>query len=168
MAVADDESEKAYYDKIADMIYGFIAKHQVEGFITNKDYFKYNLENSMKQTFRNNAYRLAYLKGLSETIEKSIVDKKFLDYVQKNSASNAIDSLIENYYVKFVTEVKKTEEEHNKNMDKYLEEKQKAIKNSYFAGGFFLGFIVIVFFATLLKIEVNLRNLEKLNSQVKE
>ncbi|MCX7910869.1 MAG: hypothetical protein N2505_04735 [Endomicrobia bacterium] len=160
--ISNKELEQGYYNKIANIIYDFLKKHSQDTFLLDKDLFKFEFESNTSRKFLNDDVKIAYLKGLSDIIERATNDKNFIEYTNKISAKEAIDQLLRNYDSEYIKQITNAEAEYTLLLKQSNEKKEKAIKSLYLAGGLFAIFLSIVFLAIFLRIEINLRNLEKL------
>lgn len=177
------DPNQLHYDRLVTTISNFIQKYQKPAEPNRRIEFDENgiphevvdqpapvsinkewLANHLKErcnTFEEDTRIAACAKGLADVMEKALADKKVIARAQATSATNVVDQSIKAYIDAFQTSIDEHEEKVNEAQAEHTVGQAKAMSSLYWALGSLGAFLSIVFLSVLIKIERNLRPLNK-------
>lgn len=163
-SVGADPYDK-YYGRIADAITRFGTKlgQSVVGRAELIDILK---DGRIKQHIPE-GHEVQYLSGLADAFEKALADKSVIKSVSASQPYTVVGEIIQSYSSKFKQQLDEANEKNANAMTTYQMEKANGLQSLYYAGGAFGAFLMIVFLSIFIRIERNLRNLERLPVEAK-
>lgn len=154
-----------YYGRIADAITGF-GKKVGQGIVERKVLINVMKDGRIKEHIPE-GYDEQFLKGLAETFEKALTNQAVIKAAPETDKLLIIDEIIQHYSTKFKQQLDEANEKNANAMTTYQMEKANGLQSLYYAGGAFGAFLMIVFLSIFIRIERNLRNLERLPVEAK-
>lgn len=147
---------KQYYDKLVKIIADFITKQSGGERGVDEDALRGILVNQASG-YEDRGLSIDYLKGLSTTLEKAVIDKKVIAKATSEHMFDVIDSLMRTYAEKFDEQIAAEDARIAREQEEHAQAKVQSTVNLYIAGGCFALFLLIVFLSIFIKIERNLR-----------
>jgi len=154
------DPNQIFYDRAAQAISEFIKAHaegqesvntvQVANFIKGKAaiYEKRNLSS-------------AFSKNFAENVEKLLKDQDVIAFAKQNSPLQTVNKILGVFIEQFDEQIEKSDAENATRQQQHLEKKAEGQQSIYFAAGSFGAFLMIVFLSIIIRIERNLRHLER-------
>lgn len=116
---------------------------------------------SRATAYDSNELSAAYAKGFSETAAKVLANKKIEDLAKNTSALDVVNQMLNTFTEEFNAKIQSEHERISTAQQNHILAKAESASNLYLAGACFGLFLLIVFLSIFIKIERNLRNLEK-------
>ncbi len=107
-----------------------------------------------------------YASQLADAMEHLAQDSQMAELVQQTSVKQVFEGFLSNFDSQFSDSVDAKRKIATQQQEQYLATKAQAQQSIYYAGGAFGAFLVIVFLSIGIRIERNLRNLERLKTPV--
>lgn len=155
--IADENLQ--YYERINAAVQSFVEKTSSGSISIDKNQI-ISLSKKGAESFKNQNLTTQYAKDFADIIEKTLSNNDVIEIAKKTSTLDVLNELFSSYEHDFRMQIKKHEEFVSTEELKAERAKLKAVTNFYFAGGFFGGFLLIVFMSIIVRIERNLRFLE--------
>ena len=149
-----------YYDRAGQAISEFVKAHaegqesvnaeQVANFIKGKSaiYEKRNLTS-------------AFSKNFAEGVERLLKDQEIIVFAKQNSPLQTVNRILGTFVEQFDEQIGKSDADNVARQQQHLEKKAEGQQNIYLAAGSFGAFLMIVFLSIIIRIERNLRYLER-------
>ena len=103
----------------------------------------------------------AYAKGFAKAVPKILADKKIESLARNTSAIDVVNQVLNTYTEEFNGKIDAEHKRISDARDDHLQAKADSVRNLSLAGACFGLFLLVVFLSVFIKIERNLRNLEK-------
>lgn len=155
------DPNQAYYDRSFTAMAEFVKKTDRDGMELIKERVDKWLKD-MASKYENEKYKEAFVKGLAEQLEAVLQDEAIIQEAKASTPGDVIDVFLQNYIKSFHDDIAAIDIRNAKAEADYEQEQKDADQALYYAGGSFVAFLLIVFLSIFIKIERNLRHLEKM------
>ncbi|WP_432722670.1 hypothetical protein R0381_001540 [Jeongeupia wiesaeckerbachi] len=102
-----------------------------------------------------------YAKNFADAMEKTLKDPSVIKVAQTTSVQHVIQKVVGDFFQQFKANVEQEKAQRATKQQEYLVKKAEGMQSLYIAAGAFASFLMIVFLSVIIRIERNLRNLEK-------
>ncbi|SMF02100.1 hypothetical protein [Pseudogulbenkiania subflava] len=109
----------------------------------------------------------AFIKGLADVFEKALTTPSVIRSASEAAPFDVVNRIMENYVTSFNQQIDAVNAKNAQAQQKYLDDKAEGMQSLYYAAGAFGTFLMIVFLSIIIRIERNLRNLERIPAQPK-
>jgi len=154
-----DKNQK-YYEAAADAIVSFVERmsYGVEGVDKER---VVDVTKGRAEVYESEELVTAYAKGFAKAVPKILADKKIESLARNTSAIDVVNQVLNTYTKEFNDKIDAEHKRIADARDDHLQAKADSVRNLSLAGACFGLFLLVVFLSVFIKIERNLRNLEK-------
>jgi hypothetical protein len=150
----------AFYERASNAISTFVTKYSGGAQSVDKAQVIEILKKTA-ESLKDPKLVNAFAKGFADSIEKTLIDPSVIKMAQTTSPLDIVKQALKLFTQKFHEQIEKANKEFAVKQKEYAEKKAVGIQSLYFAGGAFFAFLMVVFLSVIIRIERNLRNLEK-------
>ncbi|MGR2678709.1 hypothetical protein [Chromobacterium haemolyticum] len=155
-----------YYGRMVDAIVRY-GKSFGRTVVDRESLINVFKEDSRIKEYASGEHAEKYLEGLAKTFEIASSDQTVMKAAPASNPFSIFDDFIQGYTNKFKQQLDEANEKNANAMTTYQMEKANGLQSLYYAGGAFGAFLLIVFLSIFIRIERNLRNLERLPVEAK-
>jgi len=154
-----DKNQK-YYEAAADAIVSFVERmsYGVEGVDKER---VVDVTKGRAEVYESEELVTAYAKGFAKAVPKILADKKIESLARNTSAIDVVNQVLNTYTKEFNDKIDAEHKRIADARDDHLQAKADSVRNLSLAGACFGLFLLVVFLSVFIKIERNLRYLEK-------
>ncbi len=109
----------------------------------------------------------AYIKGLADTLTQALTTPAVTKSATFNEPFKPVDSVINNYIASFNAQIDETNAKNEMTQREYQFGQASSLQSLYYAAGGFGAFLLVVLLSVIIRIERNLRHLERIPAQSK-
>lgn len=102
-----------------------------------------------------------YAKQLTESLERLLKDPGIVAMAKDVSPVDTVNRVLDTFAEQFEEQIKKNAKANQAKQQEHMEQRMEGQQSLYMAGAAFAGFLMIVFLSIIIRIERNLRNLER-------
>lgn len=155
------DPNKVYFERAATAIVAFVKAHSEDSDgpshatvveVTRDHAAKYETEAQIGN----------FGKGFAESLERLLKDPAVIAQAKKTSALDLVNLLLDSYTEEFDAQLEKGNAANAAKQVAHEEQRDEGKRNLYVAGGAFGAFLMLVFLSISIRIERNLRHLERL------
>lgn len=154
------DPNKVYYDRTTAAIVTFVAKHSSGGEVADRDQV-FEITRDRAESFDTPALVTGYAQGLAETMEALLASAALQKQAAASAALDVVNRVLDLYTEEFNRQLEASQAEISQARQEHLQDKADAARNLYFALAAFGLFLLIVFLSIFIRIERNLRHLER-------
>ncbi|MFZ5562096.1 MAG: hypothetical protein ACOY41_11360 [Pseudomonadota bacterium] len=154
------DPNKVYYDRTTAAIVTFVAKHSSGGEVADRDQV-FEITRDRAESFDTPALVTGYAQGLAETMEALLASSALQKQAAASTALDVVNRVLDLYTEEFNRQLEASQAEISQARQEHLQDKADAARNLYFALAAFGLFLLIVFLSIFIRIERNLRHLER-------
>lgn len=151
----------AHYDRAVNAIVKFGNKVSGITLSVNHESMVQVLKNRTKEV-REAGHEEVFVKGLADVLEKALATPAVIKAASSESPFDVVDRIINHYVERFNAQINETNAKNADAHQQFQAEKEEGLQSLYYAAGGFGAFLLIVFLSIIIRIERNLRNLERL------
>lgn len=152
----------AYYEAAALKIANFISIHSNRKENVDKEQIINIIKNRAESYDPSDELTAAFAKEFSEATDKVLSDKAVEDFAKKSSTIDVVNKLLNLFTEEFAIQVQAERERIKAAHQEHMMDEEGALESLYISAGSFGAFLIIVFLSIFIKIERNLRHLEKI------
>lgn len=162
---ATEETQKldpnqSFYDRTAVAIVAFMKEESGGDWVSYKARAA-QIAKARAEKYSTPELTAAHAKNFAETMERMLKDPSLLAAAKEVPRIDLLNRLVETFTDEFDQQIKTTESQNQARQQEYLEKKAEGQQSLYIAGGAFAAFLMIVFLSIIIRIERNLRYLER-------
>ncbi len=103
----------------------------------------------------------AYAKNLTESVERLLKDPAIVALSKQEDSFDTVNRVLDTFAEQFQEQIKVNAKANQAKQQEHMEQRMEAQQSLYMAGAAFAGFLMIVFLSIIIRIERNLRHLER-------
>ena len=154
------DPNQAFYDRAAATITNFVTNNAADQESVNVPQVASILKDRATRYEKQNLTG-AFAKNFAESVEKLLADPAIAEFSKQSSPLQTVNRLLSIFIKQFDEQIEATNAENIRQQQVHLERKAEGQQNIYLAAGAFGAFLMIVFLSIIIRIERNLRHLEK-------
>jgi hypothetical protein len=154
------DPNQALYDRAADSIIVYVSTHSGAAENPNRAQVS-GIIKSRASKYQKQYLASAYAKAFAESIDRLLKDKDLIAAAKEASALDVVNRLLNAFTEQFEEQVEKNATENQAKHQEYIEKKAEGQQSLYIAAGAFVAFLMIVFLSIIIRIERNLRHLDR-------
>lgn len=148
------------YQRVATAIANFVARHSEGTAEVNKDRVIQIVKERARQQ-GSAELAAAFARNLADTMEKILADPAIVNLAANSSTLEVVNTALNRFTEEFARQKQKGEAELAVKQARFLERRAQGMQSLYLAAASFGAFLLIVFLSIFIRIERNLRNLER-------
>lgn len=157
-----DARNDPYYAKTVDAIDTFVRKISNGASSANREKLIDLLKEYTETKIKEPGHQDAYKQGLANVMQKTLADPAIIRSAHADAPFMAPADVLDNYTASFNSQIDQVNAKNAAAHQKYLDERAEGMQGLYYAGAAFGIFLAVVFLSIIIRIERNLRNLERL------
>lgn len=154
------DPNQAFYERTAESIVAFVTKESGGSEKPTKSQVA-EITKDRAEKYDAPEIRTAYARGFAETVERLLKDPELVAAAKETSPIELVNRLLNTFALQFEQQINATESQNRATQQAFLERKVEGQQRLYIAGGAFAAFLMIVFLSIIIRIERNLRHLER-------
>lgn len=154
-----------YYAQGARAIEKFLLKVSGGQFQADHEKVILILKNRAKEV-KEPEHHDEFVKGLAAALEKTLTNPAILKSASASEPTNTVNQVLDSYTSSFNAQIEEVNAKNASVQQQYVQEKTDGLQSLYYAAGAFGSFLMIIFLSIIIRIERNLRNLERLPREV--
>lgn len=160
------DTNLAYYETAASKIADFISIHSNRKENADKEQIVNIIKNRAESYNPSDELTTAFAKGFAEAADRVLSDKAVEEFAKKSSTIDVINKLLNLFTEEFAVQIQAERERIRAMQQEHMMDKESALENLYISAGCFGAFLIVVFLSIFIKIERNLRHLERIGQGV--
>lgn len=154
------DPEQQFYDRASVAIADFVTANAVGEETVDAEQVA-NILKDRADKYSKQGLTGAFAKNFAESVERLLKDPAIVAFAQKSSSLKTVNHILGVFVEQFNEQIEKTNAENMERQREHLEMQANGQQNIYMAAGSFGAFLMIVFLSIIIRIERNLRHLEK-------
>jgi len=154
------DPNQPYYDRAAKAIVEFVSVNS-KGQESVDAQQVANITKNRAANYDKQGLTGTFAKNFAESVERLLRDPDVVAFAKQSSPLQIVNRLLNVFVEQFDSQIEQTNAANIARQQEHLERKAEGQQSIYFAGAAFGSFLMIVFLSIIIRIERNLRHLER-------